>query len=373
MSLTSQAVRSAEATTEASRSTTPGPVSGCDDLPSGFESRLIDAIQPLRFFMLAINLYQLFETGLYDLLVSAGSASPAEAANSKNLDASRVEIFFKYLRNEGVLEENDGVFTVTRKGHDLAESRPWYTMFVGGYAETFLQLGDKLQLGSGFASRDLAQVGSGSCGISHYDAIPLTRRLMQMVPGDCSRLLDMGCGNGLYLVEFCKAFPEIEMAVGVEPSAKSCEEAAELIKSHGLQDRVQIVHSPAAEFLSSDFEFEPDFAVFGFILHEILGQGGESEMRRFLVELVNRFPDLNLIVIEVDNQIDNPAVMQHGLGQAYYNPYYLLHPFTNQRLETQAFWERIFAECGLAIRAKEFADSRVDSTGLEVGYLLHKA
>jgi 2-ketoarginine methyltransferase len=64
--------------------------------------------------------------------------------------------------------------------------------------------------------------------------------------------------------------------------------------------------------------------------------------------------------------------MRHGLSLAYYNAYYLWHPFTNQRLETVAFWEELFAECQLKIVAREYTDPRVDSTGLEVGYLLRK-
>lgn len=340
--------------------------------PRSFESRLIHAIQPLRSYALAIMIHHLFETGLFDALASAGRLSPAAAAEPRDLDAARVKAFFSYLRNEGVLEEAGCGFALSAEGRALADFRPWYTMLVGGYAETFLQMGEKIRAGSGWASRDLARVGDGSCGISHHDAIPVTRRLMAKAPGQCTRLLDMGCGNGRYLVEFCQALPEIEEAWGVEPSAQGCREAEALIARHGLGRRVRIVHSGATEFLERETSFAPNFVVLGFVLHEILGQEGEAGVRRFLTQLTERFPGLHLIVIEVDQRMDDPAAMHHGLGLAYYNPYYLLHAFTPQRLEPLPFWERLFAECGLAIVAKEGTDPGVDSTGLEVGYLLRK-
>lgn len=338
----------------------------------GFETRLIEALQPLRAYMLAINLYHLFETGLFDTL-NCETAVPAQAlADRHAMEILRMTPFLQYLRNEGILDEEETGFRLSAKGRALADFRPWYTMLVGGYAETFLQIGEKLQQQSGWATRNLAQVGEGSCGISHYDAIPLTRRLMAQADGQCTRLLDMGCGNGRYLVEFCQALPEIEEAWGVEPSAESCREAEGLLATYRLQERVRIIHSTAGEFLCSAFDFAPNFVVLGFVLHEILGQEGESGVCRFLTELVERFADLHLIVIEVDNQADNPQIMQHGLALAYYNAYYLLHPFTQQRLVAQAFWERIFDQCHLTIVAKECTDPAVDSTGLEIGYLLRK-
>lgn len=334
-----------------------------------FESRLVEALDPVRSYVVAACIYHLFSTGIYDVLL-AGARPAAAIAAALDLEEARAAVFLKFLRNEGLLCEQDGGYALSDRGRGLQEFRPWYTMLVGGYGKTFLELGDKLHRGRGHASRDAAQVGIGSCGISHHDAIPLTRRLMARAPaGAQRRLLDLGCGNALYLAEFCKASPEIE-ALGVEPSPEGVLAARALIRREGLEHRVRVVCSGALEFFASPSDFTPDFVVLGFVLHEILGQNGEEAVLDLLRRLVARYPAVHIVVIEVDQRIDDPAVMGGGLGLAYYNAYYLLHPFTDQRLETRAFWDALFDRAGLEIVARGDVDPEVDSTGLELGYLL---
>lgn len=335
------------------------------------EDRLIDALQPVRSYVLASCIHHLFATGLHDSL-SESVISARDLATRHELDPVRLDTFLKYLRNEGILVESAGGFTLSERGRELGDFRGWYTMLIGGYGNTFLQVGDRLRTGTGSATRDAAQVGVGSCAISHYDAIPLTRALMRKIPGSCQRLLDLGCGNALYLVEFCKASPEIT-AWGVEPSPDGYAAAVELVDSAGLGDRIRLTCSTATDFFRTDIDFEPDFIVLGFVLHEILGQEGVEGVTEFLTRIFDRYPDVHLIVIEVDWRMDDPMLLEHGLAMAYYNPYYLLHPFTNQRLETKAFWEDLFGQCGLKILARETVDPRVDSTELEIGYLLARA
>jgi 2-ketoarginine methyltransferase len=335
------------------------------------ELRLIEAIQPIRFYVLATSIYHLFDTGIFDIFSQNRECSIEDLVEEKGLDPSKLSGFLKYLRNEGIVAQQKGRFSLTAKGKSLGNFRGWYTMLIGGYGQTFLQVGEKLEKGTGWARRDATKVGIGSCGISYYDAIPLTCELMAEIPEGCRRLLDLGCGNGLYLVEFCKALPEIE-AWGVEPDEGGYRAATELVRKAGLQDRIKLTRNSAVEFLRSDFNYQPDFVVMGFVLHEILSQEGEEGVVKFLLQITKRFPDIYIIVLEVDLKIDEPTIMQHGLSLAYYNPYYLLHYFTNQRLESQLFWEKLFARCQLEIVAQKTTDILIDSTNLEIGYLLKR-
>ena len=151
-------------------------------------------------------------------------------------------------------------------------------------------------------------------------------------------LLDLGCGNAMYLVEFCKTMPQLR-AYGVEPSRDACLSAERIIAAEGLSDRIKVINKSVRDFLEGKEDLKPDVMVLGFVLHEILGQEGKAGVIDFLKTVTARYPAINLIVIEVDNQAANPTIMEHGLAKAYYNPYYLIHEFTEQRLMTDAWWQ----------------------------------
>lgn len=335
------------------------------------ESELIDAIQPIRYFVLASAINHLFSSGVYDHLNESDFSTISQISKDLTFDRSRVEGLLQYLANENILALRDERVRLTPKGRSLNHFRGWYTMLIGGYGNTYLQIGSKLNAANGWATRDATQVGIGSCGISHFDSIPLTQSLMQKMPRPAQRVLDLGCGNGLYLVEFCRQLGTIT-ALGVEKDPGSCAQGTQLIKEAGLSDRVSLVCSPVVEFLKRETPFNADLTVLGFVLHEILAQEGRAAVVEFLATIVARFPDIHLIVIEVDHGFSDASVMKHGLGLAYYNPYFLMHYFTCQRLERTAFWRELFRDAGLEIAAEETTDTRVDSTGLEVGFLLRR-
>lgn len=331
------------------------------------EEDVIEGLQPLRTFILAINTYHLFETGLYADLLENGADTIVTIAERHKFDAEKLEAFFKYLRTEGLLQQDGETYGLSDRGKYMRHDQPYYTFMVGGYAQTFLQIGEKLPINSGWATRDLRQVGIGSSGMARYDTPPVLRKLIAQIPGVCSRLLDIGCGHGRDLVDLCEALPELKEALGVEPGAESCAEARALVRERGMADRIQIVNMSSAEFIESDIDYDPHLLILGYVIQEILGQEGRDGVVRFLSKLTDRFPKLNMIIMEVDMQWDAP-IMQHPYALAFYNPYYLIHGFTNQKLETLAFWEELFADSGLEIAAKE----SIDTTNLIPAYLLRR-
>ena len=325
-----------------------------------FELRLIEALQPVRGFALAQGTYHLFASGIYERLDNSGSTSVEDLSGALGFDPGRTRGFLRFLANEDLVAFDGEQVDLTARGRALREFRPWYELLVGGYASTFQQITSTLEA-TGYATRNGAMVGIGSCGISAYDALPLVQRLLRRMPERPSLIVDLGCGDGTFLQSLARAYPGVH-AVGIDPYAP--EEG---------DDLVQFERASATDYVRSfegvpSHEADTELFMAAFLLQEIL----EQEGRDGVVALVRRVLQRKgyFAVVEVDHRPADPTVMRHGLALAYYNPYYLLHVLTEQRLETTEFWLDLFDEAEAVVVAHESVDPHVDSTRLEFGCLL---
>jgi 2-ketoarginine methyltransferase len=338
-----------------------------------FEQRLIESIKPISNHYLAICLHHIFDTGVFDEL--AQNDQPiyiASIAKKLKMDVNRLTGLLLFLRNEGVVNVEDNKVVLTATGRQYGEFKAWYTIMIGGYSSTIQQIGSALFEGSPFCSRDGRYVGLGSCEMSRFDGMPITKTLLQRANLKCREMLDLGCGNALYLVDFCHNMPELR-AWGVEPDFGGYEEACKLVRQANMQDRIFLHNSSTTKFLQNPPErCKPDLMVLGFVLHEILAQEGERAVIDLLRSVTDQFRQINIVVIEVIDEIENPQYMEHGLAKNFWNPYYLIHYFTLQKLEKKKFWETLFEAAGLKIVDLITTDPNVDSSGLELGYLLRR-
>lgn len=333
------------------------------------EQVLIDALEPFRGYVLSSVIFLLHKEGL-DEDFERGCTLGELVAN-RDLDQARAAALVDYLVAAAVVARDpDGRLTLTGLGRAYGEARAWYEMMVGGYGITFAGLADHLAAGTSPTPRVGRYVGSGSCGISLHDAIPLVRKLLAGSDRDYRLLVDLGCGSGVYLTELCGDYPELK-AVGIEPDAAAAQEARAWVAGRPNAERVTVAQLGALEWLAAT-EQTPDLAILAFVIHEILGQEGEPGVVGFLTELFEAAPDLDLVIIDIDLKPGDDAAMKHPLAQNYYNAYFLMHPFTRQRLETREWWERLFARCGLTVAAFGLTDPAMDSTGIEVGWLLRR-
>lgn len=338
-------------------------------IPPYFERNLIEHLQPIRFFALAQVLNCAIETGLLGALLAA-PAPAEELARRLELDTRRLSALLTYLQNENYAYANAGCWHLTTRGRELLPFAPWYQLLVGGYATSFQQLDTVLTDGGRYATRNGPKVSSGSCGISEYDALPLTEELLAGQQGEVTMFVDLGCGSGTFLLELLSRVPAAT-GIGLEPDAAACAEARRHAVARGISDRVSFrdVAAAGVRELSLPDDGAGVCFVTAFVLQEVLMQDGEPAVEALLRDTLAAFPHARWVVIEVDHQPTGP-IMAHGLGLAYYNPYFLLHAITEQRLERRGYWEALFERAGLVCERAGYPGDAVDSTRLEIGFLL---
>ncbi|MGW4566102.1 2-ketoarginine methyltransferase [Streptomyces sp. NPDC004561] len=342
-------------------------------LTDDFERRLIDNTQPVRQFFLAQALHHAMHEGLFaDLEEHPGSTAEA-VAERLELDAYRVGGLLRYLRNEGYTVLEDG-WSLSAKAKEVRTFAPWYEMLVGGYAPSMDQLGEVLRDGSRYASRNTTKVGEGSCGIGAYDALPLVEKLLDPAAADRPEtIVDLGCGDGSFLMDLLVAQTDLK-GLGVEPHEGSIVLGKRRRAELGLEDRMQIVQGGAQDALGLDLPENGRGICFmtAFVLQELMQQQGEEAVEELLATTFERYPEARWLVVEMDHQPLAPVMGSHGLALTFYNPYFLIHTVTEQRLETREWWDRLFERLGLTAQAVATPDPRADSTGLQFGVLLAK-
>jgi 2-ketoarginine methyltransferase len=294
-----------------------------------------------------------------------------DLADALEVDRERLEGVLRYLANEDLIAiDGYGRVRLTPAGQEMREYKPWYDLLVGGYGRSFDDLPAIVGARSSYAGRKGHFVAEGSCGISQFDALPMTASLLSGELQNVRTVVDIGCGDGSYLIELCLSVPGVN-GIGFELDPEVVDEGNALATRRGLSDRVSMKLGRAATAIPELPDGMGPFCfVTAFVLQEILEQSGRHAVVELLRGTFNRYPDSRWIVIEVDHRPSDPAIMEHGLGLAYYNPYYLLHVVTEQRLETVDYWTRLFDEAGLRVSATTLPDPQIDSLGLKVGFLL---
>jgi 2-ketoarginine methyltransferase len=341
-------------------------------IPADFERSLIDNLQPIRYFALAQALYHAHRLDVFARIEATPGIDEDTLADELGLDRDRLLALLHYLCNEGYVVADPG-WSLTAKGAGFPVFAPWYELLIGGYASTFQQLGDVLRKGAPWAGRDATRVGAGSCGMSAYDALPLVERLLERSGDQVTTIVDLGCGDAAFLIELLRRQPRLR-GIGVEPNLGSTELGAARARAAGVADRLTLHNGPAADVSMINLPEAGRGTCFltAFVLQEILEQSGKEAVVELLKRTLDVYPEALWLVIEVDHRPTEP-IMNHGLAMAYYNPYYLIHAITEQRLETNEYWTDLFHDTGLDCIDVAHPDDRVDSTRLEFGYLLRRS
>ena len=336
-----------------------------------FQPELAKTLGYIRGFVACKVIWQMMQMGIIEDLKH--QRNPQAIAEAKGLDPELLRAVFEYLVVEDILIKEAPAEAPTYRLSDYGSRfglyEGWFNLLIGGYENIFSNIGTMLREGAGTHLRNGKWVGTGSCQISRYDTIPITLDFIRRVKPTATTIVDFGCGNALYLCTLARELDDIQ-ALGIEPNRDAYEAGLKQIGELGLENRVRLVNVDALDY---EMREEPDFILMGFILHEMVTQIGREALVTYLRKMGRKFSSSYLMVMDVDYAIDNHEVMQSDVGLGYYNPYFLLHPFTNQRLLPKRSWDKIFVEAGYEIVIDEVTSPKADPTGLGICYVLKPA
>jgi len=334
------------------------------------EHRLAESLEPIRNMFLSQVMLFLFESGLYDVLKENCEKDTTGIANKLDFSPYRLEGLMVYLKHEGIIELTEqGAPVLTVKGLEFGPSKPWYQLLVGGYGQTLKDLDALMSDRDRYGTRDGAYVGKGSCGISQFDALPMAKELIEEVHPSPEMVVDIGCGDGSYLVDLCKQIPHVK-AIGLEPDAESVKIAKLLVDENDLGNRIEVRSGDFSELSAQEDLPSATVFIIAFVLQEVLEQSGRSTVINVLRQIRSLQPNSNIVVVEVDRDEENSEKMTSKLGLGYYNPYFLIHRLTEQRLERPDFWREVFEEAGWRIKMKTYPRPDYDPLALKIGFLL---
>jgi 2-ketoarginine methyltransferase len=301
----------------------------------------------------------------------AAGTTVLELAQTAGGSPRQVESLLLTLEVEDVVFRDDDRWALSEFGAALRGRRGWLEMLVSGYGGYFRN-SERLWRGDVDPGwREMRSVGRGSVDISRYGALPMVVEFIRDLNPAGRRIVDIGCANADYLIALCQTDNNL-IGIGVEPADELRAEAIDRIEDAGLAHRVRVISS--VDDIRAELDGSPDFFVFGFVLHELHEQRGAAWLTGFLADLGRDFSDAWVLAVEADVSArrDVERMRSEAHLRGYYNPYYLLHDFTNQTLLTRGEWETLFNTAGLRVHDVRQSDPRFDPTGMEIGFALRR-
>jgi len=245
----------------------------------GLDDRFDDLVATLGGFYRSWLIYLGLELGLFRRLRDAGSRglTPADLASAAGCAAGPIEEWALAADAHGLATLEDGRLTVDDETavvllddrtpeflggqfvHAVVASLDWDRM------AKFFQTGRPFRKRPDRYRESIERLTVQDIAVFFQEALAALPQLVADLAAPGSRVLDVHCGGGRWLIAMAQRFPALEL-VGVEFEPDSVERARRNVEAAGLGDRIRIEPGDAPEMQHAD---EFDLAYFQYALHQL--------------------------------------------------------------------------------------------------------
>jgi SAM-dependent methyltransferase len=202
-------------------------------------------------------------------------------------------------------------------------------------------------------------VGKGSGQSAKLLPFPLAADLIKR--NGFSRILDLGCGDGEFLIGIGKAEESVR-GYGVDISPEVVALAKRRISEEGLSGRIEVMVGDIFNLRAIGERMGlPDAATSFYVLHEFLWNGRQKVVD-LLISFRELFPGISLIACEItqlqpeDLRRKPTIILEH----------HLFHGLSEQGLVSREGWRDIFSESGFRV----LEELRVAASQLSIFHLV---
>lgn len=200
-------------------------------------------------FMLSKFLLEAVDKGIFEAIAHR-KVSLEDICTTCNLNAKAVESLLGVLATMGLIKQNSGMFSLTRKSKkwilkDSPDSLYWLMMFDNRvclewmeYVGTFLETGKGLQYHETFNEEQWFYYQKAM----EATASATSREALSKIPvhSGATKMLDIGGSHGLYSVALCKKHPRLSSIILDLPGA--VDKAAPILEKYKMG--IKITHQP---------------------------------------------------------------------------------------------------------------------------------
>ena len=295
-----------------------------------------------RGFFVSSCIGTLLKTPFFEDLVTKGGVDVSEFCKKNDYDIYFMRAICDYLVSLGLLDLDDNMYKIKRSfriGHSIGGYQ-----FINAYYSVFENLSSLLSKQKQYGvdvNRDIKYVTAGSAEAERIIPYPYAKRLLEKYK--CRSVLDLGCGNGEFLVYLSDVLSET--SYGIDISNVAVQEAISNITKHHLSGRIHLFQSDIKE-LRNVTKINPDALTLVYILHELVGQENDTnEIIKILKGLRTSFPGSKLIVLEACKY----DVRFLSKRKSFLVEHHLFHRVSKQTLLAFEHWKDIFLESGYKI------------------------